>query len=179
MISYPWATNLVYRAMGEDPPAPAPAARAGSPANLNVAGAPIGKDSRAPSGVSAAPDLDRVLDAARAFQPDWNILALRLPAAANAPVVVTLDRGDGGQPDLRGTLTLSAHGQVERWEGASSLTAGRRLRNFLRFAHTGEVAGLAGQTVAGMVSAAAAVLVYTGIALACRLSLSWSRRRAV
>jgi hypothetical protein len=36
---------------------------------------------------------------------------------------------------------------------------------------------LAGQTVAGIVSAGGAVLVYTGTALACRRLIAWVRRR--
>ena len=36
--------------------------------------------------------------------------------------------------------------------------AGRRLRTWLRFAHTGEVYGLVGQTIAGLVSFGGAVL---------------------
>ena len=55
-----------------------------------------------------------------------------------------------------------------RWEPFSSLTAGRRARSWLRFAHTGEVAGVVGQTVAGLVTAGGAVLVWTGLALAWR-----------
>ena len=42
---------------------------------------------------------------------------------------------------------------------------GRKARTWLRFAHTGEVYGLAGQTVAGLVTAGGAVLVWTGLAL--------------
>src|SRR3712207_8450966 len=43
-----------------------------------------------------------------------------------------------------------------------------RIRNTMRFAHTGEVLGIPGQTVAGIVSAGGAVLVWTGLALAWR-----------
>ena len=93
---------------------------------------------------------------------------------------VTVDRGDGGQPHLRGTLTLDlATGDVRRWDGFSTQTAGRRARSFLRFAHTGEVGGLTGQTIAGLVSAASVVLVYTGFALSWRrLREWWGRRRS-
>ena len=43
----------------------------------------------------------------------------------------------------------------------------------MRFAHTGEVLGIPGQTVAGLVSAGGVVLVWTGIALALRRFLAW------
>jgi hypothetical protein len=47
----------------------------------------------------------------------------------------------------------------------------------LRFAHTGEVAGIVGQTVAGLVSAGGAFLVWTGLALAFRRFRVWAGRR--
>ena len=56
-------------------------------------------------------------------------------------------------------------------------TPGRRLRSWLRFAHTGEYYGLTGQTVAGLVSAGGVVLVWTGLALALRRLTAWIGRR--
>ena len=67
-----------------------------------------------------------------------------------------------------------------RWEPYSNNSLGRRMRSWLRFAHTGEVYGLVGQTVAALASAGGALLVYTGLALALRRLLAWlSRRRAL
>ncbi|MEO8070043.1 MAG: PepSY-associated TM helix domain-containing protein [Acidobacteriota bacterium] len=165
VMSYTWANNLVYTALGETPPAQG-ARRAG--------GAGAG------AGVADDIDLDGLVARAVEFQPDWTILALRLPTSALAPVTVGLDRGDGGQPQLKGTLTLDAYtGETLKWEGFSSQTPGRRLRSFLRFAHTGEVGGLTGQTVAGAASAAGVLLVYTGLSLSVRRFLSWRARRVV
>jgi uncharacterized iron-regulated membrane protein len=104
---------------------------------------------------------------------------MRLPAVPAAPVAFTIDEGDGGQPQKRSTLTLDAStGAIVRWEPFSSLSAGRRLRSYLRFAHTGEVLGLFGQTIAGLASAGAAVLVWTGLALAWRRLWAWRQRRS-
>src|SRR5262249_47109696 len=64
-------------------------------------------------------------------------------------------------------------GEVTRWEPFSSYTTGRKLRSFLRFAHTGEVAGVVGQTVAGLASFGGAFLVWTGISLALRRLRAW------
>ena len=47
----------------------------------------------------------------------------------------------------------------------------------MRFAHTGEVLGIPGQTIAGAVSAGGAVLVWTGLALAWRRLRAWLKRR--
>ena len=112
--------------------------------------------------------------------PAWRTMTTRFATSPDAPVVVTVDEGYGGQPQMRTTLTFDrASGAVARRETFESLSAGRRLRSWLRFAHTGEIYGLTGQTVAGLASAGGAVLVYTGVALALRRFMSWlSRRRA-
>lgn len=47
-------------------------------------------------------------------------------------------------------------------------TSGQRARRIIRFLHTGEVFGLWGQTIAGLVSFAALLMVWTGFALAYR-----------
>ena len=90
-----------------------------------------------------------------------------------------IDRGYGGQPQLRGTLTVDrATADVVRWEPFDQQSTGRQLRSFLRFAHTGEYFGLVGQTIAGLASAGAVVLVWTGISLALRRFGAWRSRRA-
>jgi hypothetical protein len=52
------------------------------------------------------------------------------------------------------------------------------MRSILRFAHTGEVLGITGQTIAGLVSLGSVILAWTGIALALRRFLTWRRRLA-
>ena len=71
-----------------------------------------------------------------------------------------------------------ATGAVTKWEPFSSNTRGRQLRSILRFTHTGEVAGIPGQTIAGIVSLGGAVLVFTGLALALRRLYAWFAKRA-
>lgn len=164
-ISFPWANALVYRVVGEEPPAPA--ARSNAPAgpsapNNNGAGAVTGLDAAAAVAV-------RHLD-------DWRTITARMPASASAPFVFTIDRGTAGQPQYRGTLTVARDGQV-RWEPFDSLTPGRRLRSFSRFLHTGEVFGIPGQTIAAIASFGAVFLVWTGTALAVRRVWASLRRR--
>jgi uncharacterized iron-regulated membrane protein len=62
----------------------------------------------------------------------------------------------------------SSTGEIVKWEPYASQSLGRRLRTWSRWIHTGEAGGVIGQTVAGLVSTGAVVLVWTGIALACR-----------
>lgn len=168
VISYTWASNLVYRVVGEAPPAP----RAAVPApQQNTA------DQRA----EALPTdgLDRSFARAEQQVAGWKSISLQLPSKTDAPLTFTIDSGNGGQPQKRAQLVLDrASGEVVRWEPFSSYTAGRRLRSYLRFAHTGEVAGLAGQTVAALVSLGGAFLVWTGLSLAWRRFRGWSARRS-
>jgi uncharacterized iron-regulated membrane protein len=190
VISFPWASNLVYRAAGEAPP---PRAASGAPgggrggaaggavaANRDAAGRP--SDPREGGPATTAPTLAGVdgLWARAERQVDgWKSITMRLPAGPAAPIAFTIDEGDGGQPQKRSTLTLDARtGDVVRWEPFASLTAGRRLRSYLRFAHTGEVLGLFGQTIAGVASLGGAVLVWTGLSLAVRRLWAWGQRRS-
>lgn len=159
---------------------------AGGPAGPEAAAGPQtrGGETRGGAAPTATPamafneNIETLVDRAMAYQPTWQMLALRVPTEPSAPAVFTIDRGDAGQPNLRGTLTLNAStGEVQRWQTFSDSTRGQRLRSFLRFAHTGEIGGLTGQTIAGLVSAGGAVLVYTGIALALRRFWSWRSKR--
>lgn len=94
-------------------------------------------------------------------------------------MIFGIDRGDGGQPQLRSTLTLDRKTtDVIAYEAFADLTLGRRIRNVMRFAHTGEVLGIPGQTVAGLASAGGVVLVCTGVMLAWRRFRTWLRRRS-
>jgi uncharacterized iron-regulated membrane protein len=104
---------------------------------------------------------------------DWRTLTLTLPDASAAAARVAVDYGDGGQPQLRGTLTLdAATGDVEAWAPFSSQTPAARARSFIRFLHTGEALGVVGQTIAGIVSLTSVLMVWTGFALAWRRLVS-------
>ena len=164
-ISYSWAGNLVYRVVGDAPPpppaSPAQATRPSSPQALDAVG------------------LNAAWATTARQAPDWRTITTRA-ASAGAPITVTVDRGYPGQPQKRITLAVDrSTGNVIKAEGFDNLSAGRRARSWLRFAHTGEIYGLAGQTIAGLASAGATVLVYTGLMLAGRRFFSWlSPRRA-
>ena len=111
--------------------------------------------------------------------PAWRTTSVRLGGPAPGPYAITLDEGYGGQPQYRRTITVDrVSATVVKSESFADLGPGRRLRSWLRFAHTGEIYGIPGQTIAGLVSAGGAVLVYTGIALALRRFSAWLRRRS-
>jgi uncharacterized iron-regulated membrane protein len=158
VMSYGWANALVYRVAGETPPALQARPTADRPA--------VPHDPAPASSLS----VDAAWNQAKGFAPaDWETLTMRTPGLRDVAVTVTIDSGTGGQPQRRGQLTLDrATGTIVKWEPFSSNSPGRRLRTYLRFGHTGEVFGLAGQTIAGLASIGAVALGYTGLSLAIR-----------
>jgi uncharacterized iron-regulated membrane protein len=166
VISYGWAGALVYRAAGETPPAPQRAAPT-TPRAAPAADTAISLDG-----------IDALLAHASAKMPGWRTITFTLPRPSAKTVAFSLDAGMGGQPQARATLTFNrASGSETKFEEFSSLSPGRRLRSILRFAHTGEVLGVVGQTIAGLLSLGAVVLAYTGIMLALRRLGAWRGRR--
>ena len=168
VISYPWATNLIYRLAGSEPPAPSAAApprpagntaNAAPPQNLSLAG------------------LDEAWRRAEAQDANWRSITMRLPNSDAAPLTFSIDQAHRGRPDKRAQLTVNRQtSEVMKLETFASYSLGRQIRTWLRWIHTGEAGGVIGQTIAGVVSAGAAVLVWTGISLSFRRFLSWRRR---
>jgi uncharacterized iron-regulated membrane protein len=108
----------------------------------------------------------------------WKSIILRVPTAGDAPVIFFIDQGDGGRPDKRSQLALDRKtGEVVRWEPFSSYNLGRRLRSWVRWVHTGEAGGVAGQTLAAIASTGGSLLAWTGLALAWRRFQAWRARR--
>ena len=155
-ISFAWAGNLVYRIAGSQPPAPVPGPRPATKVDLS--------------------GLDQLVSRARSQRADWTVITFRMPDSEQAPVAFTVDWGTGAEPQKRGTLTLRRDGPA-RWESWEDNSAGRKLRLWLRFLHTGEALGLGGQAIAAAASGCAVVLGYTGLMLAWRRYRNWRRPR--
>jgi uncharacterized iron-regulated membrane protein len=156
VISYPWASRLVYRAVGSTPP------RQQQPANERGGGGKL--DLAA---------LDRLEATARAeaprVAPGWQSMSVRLPFPKKGPAAVALDRGNGARPDKRSQLMLDARtGRLVEHKTYAQQEAGQQVRSWLRWIHTGEAGGIPGQLVAMLASGAAVLLVWTGLALALR-----------
>lgn len=167
VLSYPWANALLYRIAGT----PLPNGGGPSPAPP------------APGAEARPAPLPENLDAigARAFElvPAWRSVTARLPTRAGAPVTFTIVDGRSWNAFARSQLTVAAaDATVSRWEPYDAIGRGQKWRGWARFGHTGELAGLPGQLVAGLASAGGAVLVWTGLALAFRRLLAWLRRTA-
>ena len=119
---------------------------------------------------------------ARAAQqvPTWRTMIVRLPPRANGPVAVSMSDRAHWNGFARSTLTLDGGtGNTLRWEPYAEASRGQKLRGWMRFAHTGELGGLAGEFVAGTASMGGAFLVWTGLSLSLRRLAAWlARRRA-
>ena len=119
-----------------------------------------------------------VLATAEAWVPQWRTLVLTLPRVGDREVRVEVWGGRAGQPQRAGHLTVdAASGTVREWRSFADDSPGRRAQQFLRFAHTGEYWGLAGQLLAGLFSLAAVVMVWTGLSLAVRRARRFVRGR--
>jgi uncharacterized iron-regulated membrane protein len=169
VISYPWASDLVYRVAGEQPPL-----RSARPEG-RAAASPA--ESTAAARVSVGEVTGLAFAVAAQRMPDWRTMSLMIPHSDTASFAFTIDRGTGGEPQKRAQLTLGADGTETKWQTFGDQTRARQWRSILRFAHTGEVLGIAGQTLAGLVSLGATLLVYTGLALSWRRWRAWRKRR--
>ncbi|MEO6390777.1 MAG: PepSY-associated TM helix domain-containing protein [Pyrinomonadaceae bacterium] len=160
VISYQWASNLVYRLTGNEPP------------QQQGPGGPGGGD-RAYAWVE---NLNPAWTKAEAQSPGWKSISLRLPLAKDA-AVFTIDEGRSWNIFGRSTLTVEARsGQVTKWEPYGAQNSGRQLRSWFRFTHTGESFGLVGQFIGFVACVGGAFLAFTGISLAIRRFSRWRGR---
>ncbi|HEY0047879.1 MAG TPA: PepSY-associated TM helix domain-containing protein [Pyrinomonadaceae bacterium] len=165
VISYQWAGNLVYTLTGSE----APQQQAPPPTQ--------NQPNRETNPVIPA-NLDELWNRAAQQTEGWEFITLRVPTSAEAPVVFSIREGKELNPFAGSTATFNAqNGEITKWEPYSGNNAGRRLRSWMRFAHTGESFGIVGQTVAGLASLGGAFLVWTGLSLAWRRFRNWRARK--
>ncbi|MEO6589020.1 MAG: PepSY-associated TM helix domain-containing protein [Pyrinomonadaceae bacterium] len=153
VMSYQWANNLLYVLTGNQPPQQQQAAnRQGEQAFV------------------LPENFDEIWTKAENHTP-WKTIAARLPIA-NGSVVFTIDEGIYLNIFGRSTLTIDAKtSEISKWESYGEQNSGRRLRNWVRFTHTGESVGIVGQIIGFLACIGGAFLVWTG------LSLVWRRFR--
>jgi uncharacterized iron-regulated membrane protein len=161
MISYRWASNLIYRTMGEVPPT----------------AAPPGPAPRSPG--TQRLDLDGLHAVLNREVPGWTSATWR-PGRARAQTLALTVKSAGSWPPFASVqLTLDpVTGRALNREAYAGYTPARKVRSWLRFLHTGEALGWAGQLATGLASLGATVLVWTGLSLAIRRLWRWRRRRS-
>lgn len=154
VISYQWASNLLYTFTGNKVPVPrSPSASQGQAEEANFA---------VPEGLSG------IWATAEERSPTWKSISLRLPASGDS-LVFTIDEGIYWNIFGRSTLTLSAKDPSEqRWEPYGERNTAVQLRSWFRFTHTGETGGLIGQLIGFIACVGGAFLVWTGFSLALR-----------
>jgi uncharacterized iron-regulated membrane protein len=161
VMSYPWANRALYQMAGS----PLPAAR--SPQ--------VPRDRQGP-GDPQGPrvDVDRLWARAEQQLPTWQTVTMRLPERPRASVSFTMNDARHWNAFARSQLALdAATGEIVRWEPYAGQSRGQKWRGWVRFGHTGELGGVAGQALAGIACLGGVVLVWTGLALAFRRLLGW------
>jgi uncharacterized iron-regulated membrane protein len=170
-ISYRWAGDLIYKLTGTEAPAPGAGPMAASSPSMEVPLPPAG---------TTALGQQALLEVTKREVPQWESIVLRLGGPSEKPqqegsrgrsqaVVLTVKQPGSWPRTATTTLTLNPYtGAVLRREAFSDLNLGRKVRTWTRFLHTGEALGGAGQFVAGVASLGGALLVWTGLSLACR-----------
>ncbi len=150
---YSWANKLVYTLAGEEPPV------RGQAAENDVE--PVTFDQLIP--------FETMFQKAAERRENWTSITMTYPKETDENVHFSIDTGTGGEPQKKADLYLSrANGETVKWEPFQDYSAGRQARSYVRFLHTGEALGIIGQTIAGLVSLFATVMVWTGLALAYR-----------
>jgi uncharacterized iron-regulated membrane protein len=174
-MSYRWANDLLYRMMGSEVPVQGAAGGRGAGGGRGDGG----REGRAAAPQASPVRIGHLLESVQHRVPDWQSISVRLPEKPTAPVVFAVDTGDGGQPQKRSTITVDpASDHITKTETFADNSAGRKLRTWSRFAHTGEYYGIVGQTIAGLASLAGVMLVWTGISLGLRRLAAWRSRNA-
>jgi uncharacterized iron-regulated membrane protein len=159
VISYQWATNLLYTLTGNEAPqaqqAP-PQSAQGNPAEQSF----------------VLPENFNEIWTTAENHAAWKSISLRLPVTKDA--VFTIDEGKYWNMFGRSTLTLNAqNAQIAKWEAYGEQNAARQIRSWFRFTHTGETGGFVGQFIGFLACIGGAFLVWTGFSLALRRFANW------
>lgn len=126
-----------------------------------------GGEGREPAAPVSTAGWNRAFAIAEGLSKDWASIQFQLPQGKDA--VLAVSDSHRGRPDLKQTVTIDLEsGEVRKLEKFDDQSLGRRLRTWVRWIHTGEAGGWAGQALAGLAAAAAVMLVWTGLALSWR-----------
>ncbi len=113
----------------------------------------------------------------RQYYPQWQRIQFSLDNAPTSSKIYRVDMGNGGEPQKRISILIDAStGAMIQQQRFEQLSTYSKLRSYIRFLHTGEVFGPFGQTIAGLASLFACLLVYTGAMLSWK---RWKNRRKV
>ena len=161
VMSYSWANNLLYRMTGNEP-------------QQQQQRPPGNQANEQPSALPE--NLDTLWTRAVNHVPNAKSVSLRLPVSKDE-AVFTIEEGRYWNIFARSTLTVNPEtAEIAKFEDYGEQNAGRRLRSWVRFTHTGETGGIAGQIIGFLACVGGAFLVWTGISLALRRFANWRCR---
>ena len=164
VFNYSWANNLVYQVYGEEAPQrrQTNANQIQTDTSDNVVLTNTNYKSLGELLYSAKQITEQKLG-------NWHSISINLPDENANQVEFGINQNLGGQPQKQFTLSIDrTNAEMLNLTSLADATSGQRARRIIRFLHTGEVFGLWGQTIAGLVSFAALLMVWTGFALAYR-----------
>ncbi|MCO4798168.1 MAG: PepSY domain-containing protein [Colwelliaceae bacterium] len=114
--------------------------------------------------------INQQINIVKEHEPQWQTIRFALSEHPTDLQLFSIDTGNGGEPQKRMSLALDTiNGTIIQEQRFEQLSNYQKVRSYIRFLHTGEAFGLIGQTLAGLASLIACLLVYTGI------MLSWRR----
>lgn len=182
VISYRWASDMVYTITGS----PLPAAGSG-PGTLSASATDA---SQPPAGTKPLA-YGALVAAAKQATPNWDQVSIRFggpsprsersgeSAGGPQPISVTVRERNGWPLFANVQLSLDPFtGAVLKKETFADYNTGRKVRTWMRFLHTGEALGFTGKLIAALASVGGAILVWTGVALASRRFVAWRRKPA-
>jgi len=158
VMAFSWADALVWRIAGEQPPQ--------RQAEGRREGQKRGEGGERRQQPPAQADIawQAVLDGARAARPDWESIGIRPMGTQPAQLLV---RSRAAWPLFASDSLRSdpADGRVLSSQAYADNSPGRRLRNWVRYLHTGEALGVPGKALALLGAFSAVLLVVTGFLL--------------
>lgn len=181
VISYKWASDLVFTVTGNTPPA------AGGPGAMS---GPAVEVPQPPAGTKPLA-YGALVAAVQKEMPNWEQISIRFGGgpgqgqrggetkASTQPVSISVREQDGWPLFASVQLSLDPFtGTVLKKESYADYNSGRKARTWMRFLHTGEALGFFGKLIAALASLGGAVLVWTGFALGIRRFIAWRRKPA-
>jgi len=166
LISYPWATNLLYKVTNS--PLPANAGNGdGRPVQSNARN--NGAGNRTANAVLDIHGYDLWAEVAKRQIPEWKSITFSIPQARDKTVTVAVDTSIGGQPEKVTSLVIDrSSNAIVATKRFSDNSLGRKLRTWTGSVHTGAEFGLIGQIIIAFGALSAIFLVWTGYALTTR-----------